>query len=152
MLIPDCIPSVSDNCFQRAQLKMGTAYELCQLGCDFNPALSLHYNALAARQGEAEAEMAISKWFLCGHEGVFEKNEELAYEYAKRAAASGLGTAEFAIGRVTNNPAMVRLLTALKGTSTKLECTSMLTSRRLSGGTRGYVDALRVRSRQLTLA
>lgn len=30
---------------------MGTAYELCQLGCDFNPALSLHYNALAARQG-----------------------------------------------------------------------------------------------------
>ncbi|KAI5855372.1 hypothetical protein BZA05DRAFT_391404 [Tricharina praecox] len=84
--------------FSRAQLKMGTAYELCQLGCDFNPALSMHYNALAARQGEAEAEMAISKWFLCGHEGVFEKNEHLAYEYAKRAASSGLGTAEFAIG------------------------------------------------------
>ncbi|KAA8909806.1 hypothetical protein FN846DRAFT_941588 [Sphaerosporella brunnea] len=84
--------------FSRAQLKMGTAYELCQLGCDFNPALSMHYNALAARQGEGEAEMAISKWFLCGHEGVFEKNEELAYEYARRAAASGLGTAEFAIG------------------------------------------------------
>lgn len=30
---------------------MGTAYELCQLGCEFNPALSLHYNALAAKQG-----------------------------------------------------------------------------------------------------
>ncbi|KAL7268856.1 hypothetical protein RUND412_008502 [Rhizina undulata] len=84
--------------FARAQLKMGTAYELCQLGCDFNPALSLHYNALAARQGEAEADMAISKWFLCGHEGVFEKNEELAFRYAQRAASSGLGTAEFALG------------------------------------------------------
>lgn len=84
--------------FARAQLKMGTAYELCQLGCDFNPALSLHYNALAARQGENEADMAISKWFLCGHEGVFEKNEELAFIYAQRAAQSGLGTAEFAIG------------------------------------------------------
>ncbi|KAF8250088.1 HCP-like protein [Wilcoxina mikolae CBS 423.85] len=84
--------------FARAQLKMGTAYELCQLSCDFDPAMSLHYNALAARQGEAEADMAISKWFLCGHEGVFDKNEELAYVYAKRAAASGLGTAEFAIG------------------------------------------------------
>ncbi|KAI9820890.1 MAG: hypothetical protein M1832_003523 [Thelocarpon impressellum] len=84
--------------FAKAQLKMGTAYELCQLGCDFNPELSLHYNALAARQGEPEADMAISKWFLCGYEGAFEKNEELAYVYAQRAAQSGLATAEFAMG------------------------------------------------------
>lgn len=84
--------------FAKAQLKMGTAYELCSLGCDFAPALSLHYNALAAHQGEPEAEMAISKWFLCGCEGVFLKNEELAYEYALRAAQSGLATAQFAMG------------------------------------------------------
>lgn len=84
--------------FAKAQVKMGAAYELCQLGCDFNPALSLHYNVLAARQGEAEAEMAISKWFLCGHEGVFEKNDEMAFTYAQRAAQSGLPTAEFALG------------------------------------------------------
>lgn len=84
--------------FAKAQVKMGASYELCQLGCDFNPALSLHYNALAARQGEPEAEMAISKWFLCGHEGVFEKNDELAFTYAQRAAQSGLPTAEFALG------------------------------------------------------
>ena len=84
--------------FAKAQVKMGGAYELCQLGCDFNPALSLHYNALAARQGEPEAEMAISKWFLCGHEGVFEKNDELAFNYAQRAAQSGFPTAEFALG------------------------------------------------------
>ncbi|GME34165.1 Sel1-like protein [Neofusicoccum parvum] len=84
--------------FAKAQLKMGSAYELCTLGCDFNPALSLHYNALAARQGEPEADMAISKWFLCGYEGVFQKNEELAYVYAERAAVSGLATAEFALG------------------------------------------------------
>ncbi|KAI9707087.1 MAG: hypothetical protein M1836_000047 [Candelina mexicana] len=84
--------------FARAQLKMGLAYELCQLGCDFNPALSLHYNALAARQGEPEADIAISKWFLCGYDGVFEKNEELAFTYAQRAAQSALPTAEFAMG------------------------------------------------------
>ncbi|WEW60391.1 hypothetical protein PRK78_005876 [Emydomyces testavorans] len=84
--------------FAKAQVKMGAAYELCQLGCDFDPALSLHYNALAARQGEPEAEMAISKWFLCGHEGVFEKNDEMAFIYAKRAAQNGLPTAEFALG------------------------------------------------------
>jgi TPR repeat protein len=84
--------------FAKAQLKMGSAYELCSLGCDFNPTLSLHYNALASRQGEAEADMAISKWFLCGQEGEFLKNEELAYQYGQRAAISGLATAEFALG------------------------------------------------------
>ena len=84
--------------FKKAQTKMGAAYELCQLGCDFDPALSLHYNALAARQGEPDAEMAISKWFLCGYEGVFERNDELAFIYARRAAQSGLATAEFAMG------------------------------------------------------
>lgn len=84
--------------FAKAQLKMGSAYELCSLGCDFNPTLSLHYNALASRQGEPEADMAISKWFLCGYEGEFAKNEELAYQYAQRAAAAGLATAEFAMG------------------------------------------------------
>lgn len=48
--------------------------------------------------GEPEADMAISKWFLCGHDGVFEKNEELAFKYAERAASAGLATAEFALG------------------------------------------------------
>lgn len=84
--------------FAKAQLKMGQAYELCQFGCEFDPALSLHYNALAARQGESEADMAISKWFLCGYEGVFEKNEELAFKYARRAAQLKMATAEFAMG------------------------------------------------------
>ncbi|KFY45084.1 hypothetical protein V495_03131 [Pseudogymnoascus sp. VKM F-4514 (FW-929)] len=84
--------------FSKAQLKMGSAYELCLLGCEFNPTLSLHYNRLAASQGEPEAEMAISKWFLCGYSGVFEKNEEVAFTYAKRAAQQELPTAEFALG------------------------------------------------------
>lgn len=84
--------------FAKAQVKMGAAYELCEMDCEFNPTLSLHYNALAARQGEADAEMAISKWFLCGYEGVFEKNEEMAFKYAQRAAQSGLPTAQFALG------------------------------------------------------
>ena len=84
--------------FAKAQVRMGAAYELSDLSCDFNPALSLHYNNLAARQGDADAEMAISKWFLCGHEGIFEKNEEMACKYAKRAASSELPTAQFAMG------------------------------------------------------
>ena len=84
--------------FAKAQLKMGSAYELAAFGCDFNPALSMHYNALASKQGESEADMALSKWFLVGSDGLFPKNEELAFVYAERAAQSGLATAEFALG------------------------------------------------------
>lgn len=84
--------------FAKAQVRMGAAYELGELNCPFDPALSLHYNSLAARQGEVDAEMAISKWFLCGHDGVFEKNEELAFTYAQRAAIDGMPTAQFAVG------------------------------------------------------
>jgi len=84
--------------FAKAQLKMGSAYELGSFGCEFNPALSMHYNALASKQGEPEADMALSKWFLVGSEGLFPKNEELAYTYAERASQGGLATAEFALG------------------------------------------------------
>lgn len=83
--------------FAKAQLKMGQAYELCELECKFDPALSMHYYALAAWQGEAEADFALSKWFLCGSEGIFMQNEELAFTYAKRAAAI-LPSAQFAMG------------------------------------------------------
>lgn len=84
--------------FAKAQLKMGQAYELSQLGCDFNPAYSLHYYGLAARQGQPEASLGVSRWFLFGYEGVFAKNEQLAFRYAQDAADTGLATGEFAMG------------------------------------------------------
>lgn len=84
--------------FAKAQLKMGQAYELCQLGCEFNPSYSLHYYGLAAKQGLPEAALGVSRWFLFGYEGVFKKNEELAFSYAQEAAASKLPTGEFAMG------------------------------------------------------
>ncbi|KAI1771562.1 hypothetical protein F4818DRAFT_429393 [Hypoxylon cercidicola] len=84
--------------FAKAQLKMGQAYELCQLGCDFNPALSLHYYGLAARQGQPEACLGVSRWFLFGYEGTFNKNESLAFKYAQLAAKAKLPTGEFAMG------------------------------------------------------
>ncbi|ODA78452.1 hypothetical protein RJ55_05833 [Drechmeria coniospora] len=84
--------------FAKAQLKIGQAYELCQLGCEFHPSYSLHYYGLAARQGLPEAALGVSRWFLFGYEGVFEKNEELAFAYAHEAAAAKLPTGEFAMG------------------------------------------------------
>ncbi|RDA86229.1 hypothetical protein CP532_5085 [Ophiocordyceps camponoti-leonardi (nom. inval.)] len=84
--------------FAKAQLKMGQAYELCQLGCEFHPSFSLHYYGLAARQGLPEAALGVSRWFLFGYEGVFKKNEELAFKYAQEAATAKLPTGEFAMG------------------------------------------------------
>ena len=42
--------------------------------------------------------MALSKWFLCGAEGAFDKDESLAYTFAEKAARKGLPSAEFALG------------------------------------------------------
>ena len=84
--------------FSKAQLKMGQAYELSQLGCDFNPAYSLHYYCLAALQGQPEASLGVSRWFLFGYENLFPKNEQLAFKYAQDAAEAGLATGEFAMG------------------------------------------------------
>lgn len=84
--------------FAKAQLKMGQAYELCQFGCEFNPSYSLHYYGLAAKQGLPEAALGVSRWFLFGYEGVFKKNESLAYSYAQEAASAKLPTGEFALG------------------------------------------------------
>lgn len=84
--------------FAKAQHKMGQAYELCQFGCDFNPSYSLHYYGLAANQGNSEAALGVSRWFLFGYEGVFKKNEELAFKYAQQASNAKLATGQFAMG------------------------------------------------------
>ncbi|EED81353.1 predicted protein [Postia placenta Mad-698-R] len=84
-----------------AQARLGRAYELADAGCAFDPVLSVQYYALASAQGELEADMALSKWFLCGSEDAFAKDEVLAYEYAERAARRGLASAQFAMGYYT---------------------------------------------------
>ena len=42
--------------------------------------------------------MALSKWFLCGADSAFKKDEVLAYMFAEKAARKGLPSAEFAMG------------------------------------------------------
>ncbi|GBB93593.1 hypothetical protein RclHR1_00220027 [Rhizophagus clarus] len=82
----------------KALYKMGHCYEYANLGCQFDPILSVSYYKRAAEKGDAEADMALSKWYLCGAEGYFDQNEALAYEHAERAAITGLAAAEFAMG------------------------------------------------------
>lgn len=84
--------------FAPAQYKLGHAYEFAQPPFPFDPLLSVQYYSLASQQGEIEADMALSKWFLCGAEGSFDKDESLAFTFAEKAARRGLPSAEFAMG------------------------------------------------------
>ena len=87
--------------FAPAQYKLGHAYEFAQPPFPFDALLSVQYYSLASQQGEIEADMALSKWFLCGSEGAFDKDESLAFTFAEKAARKGLHSAEFAMGYYT---------------------------------------------------
>ncbi|KAG9313607.1 HCP-like protein [Chiua virens] len=84
--------------FAPAQYKLGHAYEFALPPFPFDALLSVQYYSLASQQSEVEADMALSKWFLCGAEGAFEKDENLAFTFAEKAARKGLPSAEFAMG------------------------------------------------------
>lgn len=84
--------------FAPAQYKLGHAYEFATPPFPFDALLSVQYYSLASQQGETEADMALSKWFLCGAEGAFDKDENLAWTFAEKAARKGLASAEFALG------------------------------------------------------
>ena len=84
--------------FAPAQYKLGHSYEYATPPFPFDALLSVQYYSLASQQGEVEADMALSKWFLCGAEGSFEKDESLAWTFADKAARKGLPSAEFAMG------------------------------------------------------
>ncbi|KAK7046617.1 hypothetical protein R3P38DRAFT_2689045, partial [Favolaschia claudopus] len=86
--------------FAPAQYKLGHAFEFAvpASAFPFDPLLSVQWYSLASQAGEAEADMALSKWFLCGAEGAFDKDESLARTFAGKAAAKGLASGEFAMG------------------------------------------------------
>ncbi|KAJ7803545.1 hypothetical protein B0H14DRAFT_3883937, partial [Mycena olivaceomarginata] len=64
----------------------------------FKPLLSVQWYSLASQAGEAEADMALSKRFLCDAEGAFDKDESFVRTFAAKAAAKGLPSGEFAMG------------------------------------------------------
>ncbi|KAJ3971364.1 HCP-like protein [Lentinula raphanica] len=84
--------------FSPAQYKLGHAYEFASDGFEFDALRSVEWYSRASQGGEVEADMALSKWFLCGSRGGFEKDEQLARIFAEKAARRGLASAEFAMG------------------------------------------------------
>jgi TPR repeat protein len=72
-----------------AALKLGEAYEHGYLRCPKDAALSVHYYNTAAQADIPEAMMNLCAWYMVGAEPVLEKDENEAYEWAKKAAEHG---------------------------------------------------------------
>lgn len=76
----------------QAALRLGECYEHGQLRCPKDAALSVHYYNCAAQADMPEAMMNLCAWYMVGAEPVLEKDENEAYEWAKRAAEHGMLT------------------------------------------------------------
>ncbi|KAL8990155.1 MAG: hypothetical protein Q9177_001128 [Variospora cf. flavescens] len=84
-----------------ANYRLGDAYEHGKLSCPRDPALSVHFYNGAAQKGHPLALMALCAWYMVGAPPVLEKDEHEAYEWAKKAADTGLPKAEYAVGYFT---------------------------------------------------
>jgi TPR repeat protein len=73
----------------QAALRLGEAYEHGYLRCPKDASLSVHYYNCAAQADIPEAMMNLCAWYMVGAEPVLAKDENEAYEWAKRAAEHG---------------------------------------------------------------
>ena len=89
--------------FKRSQFRLGQAYEYGSLGLDIDNRASIAWYTKAAAQGEHQAELALSGWYLTGAEGMLEQSDTEAYLWARKAAQSEppLAKAMFAMGYFT---------------------------------------------------
>ncbi|KAG8785613.1 hypothetical protein FRC15_001046 [Serendipita sp. 397] len=78
--------------------KLGECYEYGKMGCQTDPALSIHYYNIAAQQGHRDACFALTAWYLVGSPGVLPQSDTEAFLWAKRAADAGLAKAQYAVG------------------------------------------------------
>ncbi|KHN98491.1 protoplast regeneration and killer toxin resistance protein [Metarhizium album ARSEF 1941] len=84
-----------------ANYRMGDAYEHGRLNCPRDPALSVHFYTGAAERGHSAAMMGLCAWYMVGAPPILEKDEEEAYEWARRSAELGFVKAQYAVGYFT---------------------------------------------------
>ncbi|KAI1764760.1 HCP-like protein [Hypoxylon sp. FL1150] len=84
-----------------ASFRMGDAYEHGRLNCPRDPALSVHFYTGAAERDHPAAMMGLCAWYMVGAAPILEKDEEEAYEWARRSAELGFVKAQYAVGYFT---------------------------------------------------
>ncbi|KAI1315784.1 hypothetical protein EDD11_000338 [Mortierella claussenii] len=81
-----------------AQFKLGICFELGLTHFTMDAPQSFAWYKRAALQGHADAELAVSGWYLTGHPQGLVQSEPLAYEWASKAANRGWSKAEYTLG------------------------------------------------------
>jgi TPR repeat protein len=76
---------------------LGQAYELGELACPKDAALSIHYYTIGVTGGDAVSMLAMCAWYLMGAEPILQPNQEEAFEWALRAAKLGYPKAQCAV-------------------------------------------------------
>jgi len=93
--------------YKVSQFKLGQCYEYGSLGLPISNRDSIAWYTKAAAQGDHQAELALSGWYLTGAEGILEHSDTEAYLWARKAASSEggpqVGKAMFAMGYFTEN-------------------------------------------------
>lgn len=84
--------------YSPSQYKLGLCFEYGHLGLPVDPRRSIAWYTRAAEQGDPEAELALSGWYLTGAETVLRQSDQEAYLWARKAADKGLAKAEYAVG------------------------------------------------------
>lgn len=92
-----------------SQYKLGLCYEYGLLNLPIDARRSISWYTKAAEQGDPEAELALSGWYLTGSEGILKQSDTEAYLWARRAADKGLAKAEYAVGYYSENGVGVKM-------------------------------------------
>ncbi|GAM89655.1 hypothetical protein ANO11243_076940 [Dothideomycetidae sp. 11243] len=89
--------------YTKSQFRLGQAYEYGALGLPVDARNSIAWYSKAAAQGEHQAELALSGWYLTGAEGILQNSDQEAYLWARKAAMADppLAKAMFAMGYYT---------------------------------------------------
>ncbi|KAL0082070.1 hypothetical protein F4703DRAFT_1739318 [Phycomyces blakesleeanus] len=116
--IPSVIPDVNysrdlftqaaQNGYAPSQFKLGLAYEHGYLNCPVDPRRSIAWYSKAAEQGNMEAALALSGWYLTGADGILQQSDSECYLWARKAADHGFSKAEYAVGYYTESGIGVR--------------------------------------------
>ncbi|KAK0813546.1 hypothetical protein LTR02_004988 [Friedmanniomyces endolithicus] len=86
--------------YKFSQFRLGQAYEYGSLGIAIDHRASISWYSKAAAQGEHQAELALSGWYLTGAEGILGQSDTEAFLWARKAALAEppAGKALFAMG------------------------------------------------------
>ena len=73
------------------------------LNLPVDPRSSITWYTKAAEQGDPDAELGLSGWYLTGAQNLLERSDYDSYLWARKAADKGLAKAEFAVGYFSEN-------------------------------------------------